>query len=262
MKHVYVSPHLDDAVLSCGGALHRHATHGESVLVVTIFAGDPEPGADLSPFALLQHEYWGNPPRPMFLRRAEDAAALALLDAESLYLDYLDAVYRTGPEGQWLYTAENRLWAEIDPADPVGQDDARELAEQLGDLIPSGDRLVIYAPLAVGRHIDHQIVHHASRRLLALGYDLAFYEDYPYAERQDALQAALVATEAEHWSMEILALDTQDLAAKVAALEYYRSQLPSLFGSTSALPTRVWSFAATRSPQTNLAERIWWPRKT
>ena len=40
LKHVYLSPHLDDAVLSCGGAIHRAGAAGEAVLVITVFAAE------------------------------------------------------------------------------------------------------------------------------------------------------------------------------------------------------------------------------
>ena len=55
LTHVYLSPHLDDAVLSCGGMIHRQAQAGERVVVVTVCAGDPPPGP-LSDFARSLHE--------------------------------------------------------------------------------------------------------------------------------------------------------------------------------------------------------------
>ncbi|WP_366972639.1 PIG-L family deacetylase, partial [Thermoflexus sp.] len=36
-----LSPHPDDAVLSCGGTLYRTARAGIPVRVITVFAGDP-----------------------------------------------------------------------------------------------------------------------------------------------------------------------------------------------------------------------------
>jgi LmbE family N-acetylglucosaminyl deacetylase len=262
VKHVYLSPHLDDAVLSCGGAIHRTTAAGEEVLVVTVFA--EEAGADmvLSPFALAQHGYWGNPPKPMTLRRAEDAAALALLGAEGLYLGYLDAVYRTDASGQSIYTDLETLMGEVHPADPTIEDGAEGLAGRLAGIVSARDQAVLYAPLGVGHHVDHQIVHAAARRLLARGYRLAFYADYPYAEQPGAVEAALAFARAEGWRTEIITLDPADVTAKVCALSYYRSQLPTLFGGVEAMPNRVWAFAAVHPPQpgTRLAERLWWPR--
>jgi len=261
VKHVYLSPHLDDAVLSCGGAIHHRAAAGEVVQVITVFAGDFS-GEDISPFAALQHSYWGDPPWPMPLRRAEDAAALALLAAQVQHLDYLDAVYRAGPEGAWLYTQEQALWQGVHSADPMVCGGMEDLVERLVGLIPSRDQAVVYAPLGVGRHVDHEITHHAARQLLEMGYQAALYEDYPYVQRSGALESALVAARADGWRSETIPLDAADLTAKVSALSYYRSQLSVLFGGAEAMPAQVWSFATTRSPQLCLAERIWWPAET
>jgi LmbE family N-acetylglucosaminyl deacetylase len=261
MRHLYLSPHLDDAVLSCGGTIHGHRAGGEPVLVVTVFAGETTAGLELSPFALEQHEHWGDPPRPMALRRAEDAAALTLLDAEVRHLDYLDAVYRAGADGQWLYANEEALWGKVHPADPMAGEGVEALVERLTGFISTVAPVVVYAPLGVGRHVDHQIVHAAARRLLVGGCRVAFYEDYPYAEKPGAVEAALDAAGAQGWRAEAVLLDARDLIAKIAALAYYRSQICVLFEGFEAMPNRLWSFAAGRSPDNGLAEWIWWPGK-
>ncbi|MFC2015314.1 PIG-L deacetylase family protein [Chloroflexota bacterium] len=258
MRRVYLSPHLDDAVLSCGGAIHRHAIDGEPVLVVSFLAAEPPQRADLSSFALLQHEYWGNPPRPMALRRSEDLAALSLLGAEGLHLEYRDAVYRAGVDGQWLYTDLATLLGDVHPLDPLGASGARELLAWLADLFPQADQQVLYAPLGAGRHVDHQIVHTAAWELHRRGYQIAFYEDYPYAERPGAVEAARALKETAGWRSSCISLDAANVAAKVSALGYYRSQMGILFGGAVAMPNRVWSFAATRSTGDCLAERLWW----
>ncbi len=50
VQHIYLSPHYDDAALSCGGAIVRHDLASEAALVATIFGGKPD-YARLSPFA-------------------------------------------------------------------------------------------------------------------------------------------------------------------------------------------------------------------
>ena len=41
VDHLYLSPHFDDAALSCGGQIATWTAAGQSVLVVTITGGDP-----------------------------------------------------------------------------------------------------------------------------------------------------------------------------------------------------------------------------
>ena len=255
MKHVYLSPHLDDAVLSCGGAMHRQRRAGEDVLALTVFAGEPIQGEAISPFALEQHAIWGSPPRPARLRRAEDAAALALLDARAEHLDLLDAVYRSTGAGLWPYTGRETLFGPPHAQDPVS---ALDLARDLAARLPPEPSLTLYAPLAAGRHVDHQVVHLAAEHLLAMGHHLGFYEDDPYAESPGALEKALEQSSLRGWQRRVVALEAVDVAAKVAALAYYRSQLFVLFGCIEAMPSRVWAFAAGRCPEAPLAECTWW----
>jgi LmbE family N-acetylglucosaminyl deacetylase len=275
VKHIYLSPHLDDAVLSCGGAIHQQVSAGEPVLVVTLFTEDARPGASLSGFALDLHRQWGNVSRPMALRRAEDLATLSLLGAEGLHLDYLDAVYRAGTDGEWLYLDSRALFARVSPADPA---QPAAIADRLSRLLHFDDGAVFYSPLAVGQHVDHQITHDVAKTLQERGLlpqdcRLAFYEDYPYAEQPGAIEAALEAVSIPHperrgespgavgghLRLEAIPLTPADVAAKVSALGHYVSQMAMLFDGVSAMPNRVWLFAATRSPDACLAERIWWP---
>jgi LmbE family N-acetylglucosaminyl deacetylase len=259
-KHIYLSPHLDDAVLSCGGAIHRHVAGGDAVLVITFLTGEAAAhgvAGPLPPFALLQHHYWGDPPQPMALRRAEDVAALTLLKADWYHIGYLDAVYRADSSGRWLYTDLEVLLGPVQPGDPMVSAQADLITQVLGFTRHAADA-VVYAPLAVGRHVDHQIVHAAARQLVSRGCRVAFYEDYPYADRPGATETALDAAGATDWRLEILPLGAADVAAQVGAVDYYRSQLGTLFRGTEAMASQVWSFAATRSQEVGLAERIWW----
>jgi len=180
--HVYLSPHLDDAVLSCGGRIWQQVQAGERALVVTIFAGVPSPDAPLSPFAQALHALWGLADA-IAARREEDTAALALLQAEAVYWPYLDCIYRRAPDGSFFCDGEETLFGEVHPAEGAL---IAELAGRFRALtLEQGGTL--YAPLAVGHHVDHQVV----RRAVAGIEDVVYYEDYPYAEEPGALEAAL-----------------------------------------------------------------------
>ncbi len=56
--HVYLSPHLDDAALSCGGAIARHVAAGQRVLVVTICSAVPKARGSINPLADEFHGDW------------------------------------------------------------------------------------------------------------------------------------------------------------------------------------------------------------
>jgi LmbE family N-acetylglucosaminyl deacetylase len=89
---VIVSPHLDDAVLGCGNFMAAHP----GAIVVTVFAGNP-------------YAYPTNPMRKwdvqsgfqpgddvMEVRRHEDDAALDLLDAKPVHLEFVEHTYNAG----------------------------------------------------------------------------------------------------------------------------------------------------------------------
>jgi LmbE family N-acetylglucosaminyl deacetylase len=245
---------LDDVVLSCGALIHRQARAGQPPLVITLFSGQPPAGVELSDFAQLQHERWGTLEDVMGVRWSEDRAALAVLGADYLRLNYPDCIYRgreRSDEPVWYYPSEEALFGSVHPSEdglPA------ELAAVLSEFIPPGEGVRLYAPLTVGNHVDHQLTFAAAHILRAQGWGLRFYEDYPYVEREDALSAALAARGAEHWQPMLMTLDEDDVAAKIEAIACYESQLGVLFGGTEVFPDRVRDFVTSSG-----GERFWHP---
>ncbi len=258
-RPLYLSPHLDDAVLSCGGLLHRQ--RDVRPRVITVFAGVPD-YRSLSSFAADQHRRWGGPADPAAGRRAEDAAALALLGAEHEHWDYLDCIYRRDPAGgEFLYASEQALWGRVARADG-GM--VREMVERLkaeGERGRVGEgETQIYAPLGVGRHVDHQVVRRVALRLLRRGWLVRFYEDYPYAAGPRKLARALRAW-ATPLEATIVPLSEDDLAARIAAIRCYASQVPNLFGSVRAMAEQVRAYALAVGGGQGYAERYWSSRQ-
>jgi LmbE family N-acetylglucosaminyl deacetylase len=244
--HVYLSPHLDDAVLSCGGRIWQQAQEGERVLVATVFGGTPAPDTPLSPFAQGLHARWGHLADAAGRRQEEDQAALALLGAKPLHWTYADCIYRRTPEGHFPYASEELLWGPVHPAE---EGLIAELASRIAalPLEPGG---ALFAPLRVRRHVDHQIVRRAAE---GSGCRLAYYEDYPYAENPSWLQEALVTLDAK---AELALLSEEALAAKVAAIACYRSQISTFWAGLDAMAASVRAYAE-RVGEGQPAERYW-----
>src|SRR5512145_2891689 len=106
MRWIYLSPHLDDAVLSAGGLIYDQTHSGIPVEIWTFMCGDPQLGDDISPFAQVQHFMWGFPSAEAAIRgrREEDRNAAAILGAKAVHFDFLDCIYRRGEDGEWLYS--------------------------------------------------------------------------------------------------------------------------------------------------------------
>ncbi|MBK8430550.1 MAG: PIG-L family deacetylase [Chloroflexi bacterium] len=115
---LYLSPHLDDAVLSCGGQIAQQTAAGLPVLIVTLMAGDP-PARPLSAFAQKLHDRWQlDAATAVAARRAEDTAACDLLRADLQHWDIPDCIYRADPAtGTALYNDGGAIFGSVHPAD-------------------------------------------------------------------------------------------------------------------------------------------------
>lgn len=245
--HVYLSSHLDDAVLSCGGRIWQQSQAGASVVVVTVFAGIPDPDS-LSAYARELHERWGSAGDAVEARKDEDREALALLGADCVHWPYLDCVYRTTPEGEWAYASEESLWRRMHPSE------ADLIAELIGRMsgIPLAPGGSVCTPLAAGRHVDHRIVRRAAE---GCGQDLTYYEDFPYASDAERVKAALAEG---RWEAELVSLSGEGLEAKAAAIASYRSQLSTFWRDRQDMVEAVRT-SARRVGGGEPAERYWRP---
>ncbi|GAB4405625.1 MAG: PIG-L family deacetylase [Anaerolineales bacterium] len=224
MDVLYLSPHLDDAALSCGGLIHQQARAGLSVGVLTVFAGSAQTDVR-SPFARALETRWGAQGDAIAMRRQEDREALAVLGAEPIHWAYEDAIYRLHTRtGEPVYPNRDAIFGGVSRHDPVK---ARALASEIRRFWRDAGRPKVYAMLAAGYHVDHQVVQAAVLRLVARdGLDVAWYEDYPYAEDQDAVRQAVAQSPLGALQPQIVRLAEEDLAAKCDAIARYRSQIP------------------------------------
>ena len=167
-RHIYFSPHLDDAVLSCAGGIARHTGAGRAVLVVTVFAGTGH-GATRPPPAFA-------PFQDLPARRREDRRALDVVAADHRWLEFPDAIQR-----------HRRYASLVGITSPVGRREPElraEVADEVARIVRRWPAARFYFPLAIGNHVDHQIVSAAGLALLGSHIrprrDIAFYEDTPY----------------------------------------------------------------------------------
>jgi len=156
---IFISPHLDDAVFSCGAEIQKIAQKGK-VLVINIFTLFLE--EDKRSKVFLGEE-----------RYIEEKNAANYLNFESINLDFLDAFYRNDKYKKLanIFKQSSSSEAKL----------IHEVSEKLTSLLSQIDFDVIYLPLGVGWHIDHLVCHEL--RLNKLFADkIIFYEDMPYAQ--------------------------------------------------------------------------------
>lgn len=254
-RHIFLSPHFDDVAYSCGGTLGVQVSVGLRPLVITVFGGSPEPGITLSSFAMDVHRRMGfsqDVQTAIQTRRREDAAAMELLGVDYLWFDYPDAIYRGTPA---YYTSDNQLMGgEVQPGDRKIDEELAEILVSLRKRLPD---TVWYAPLAVGRHVDHQLVCSAADRLTQLGARVNLYEDFPYVARHsDALANRLeeFGNTLEPGLVEM----SEMLHQRLDASAKYASQTASNFGDEANMVKSMTNYTHSIRPvETVYLERYW-----
>lgn len=244
--HVFLSPHLDDAALSCGGTIAHYVDSGQPVLVVNVCTGEPSANQPLSSFAQHLHAWWKlDAGQAVSARLHEDRAALDHLGADSLELRFLDAIYRCPA----VYTSDEALFGAIAPADPLEP----ALSRVLGELARRWPEATFYAPLGVGRHVDHQITHNA-----AAGMRVVYYEDFPYVTDARALERRWQDLGGrQRFAARTRCIDAT-LERKVVAIGLYASQIALLFGDRAGMDRAVRAYAAQVCPEDGTyGERVW-----
>lgn len=156
-----VSPHLDDAVLSCALLLTAHP--GSSV--TTVFAGGPPVVDPLPPWDRASHRF-KNGDDVMGTRRREDSNATELLHATSEHLEYWDSQYRSATYGY---------------SGPGPDTLAGHIADDLSRLARQRPASAWLFPLGLG-HGDHRLAAEAGLLFFTRQSDAIYvYEELPYA---------------------------------------------------------------------------------
>lgn len=217
MPTVILSPHLDDAVLSCW---HVLSGPGE-VEVINVFAGIPRGlGA---PAWWDRHTGATDSGERVGERIEEDRRALALVGRTAVNLSFLDEQYRSEEQPLAPITAEIEFL-----------------------LVPGA---CVYAPAAFANHADHALVRSAALELRTRGFDVSLYADLPHATRQGlpnwvregrgptskdlaaaAWDRSLAGTgiPPEDMTPSVHKLDAETRARKLEAVRMYGTQLQGL----------------------------------
>jgi LmbE family N-acetylglucosaminyl deacetylase len=220
----YLSPHADDVAFSCAGSVALDVAAGRAVTLITAFLSGA--AADV--------------------RRSEDEAAAKLLGCEYKCLDLPDAPQRPEVRGS------------LDVFMSFGPQHLGITNEVVSRLLwhikaPAEVR----APLGVGGHVDHRIVHEAARALayhLGRGIKLSFYEDLPYALAPYALGRRLSAlTKADARIMRLLGAERAELSEEIAASRSFFLTWPMMKKSLPGLRQLGGHLMARRSVQADLS---------
>lgn len=222
---VVCSPHFDDAAL---GTAHLLSAHPDST-VVTVFGGRPASYPDPpTEWDALGGFRAGDD--VVALRRLEDRAAMEVLGAAPIWLDFVDHQYLAPDER----------------AEP------HEIAVALDAVLEEAQPTAVFLPMGLANP-DHVATHDAGVLLAARRDDLTWfcYEDSGYKHIPGMLAWRIAKLfRSDLWPTPMVVPVLLDNDRKRAAIECYRSQLPPLnrdhaLGARigGSVPEQFWSLA-------------------
>ena len=240
-EYIYLSPHLDDVVLSCGAIINDQIRRHEIVKIWTIFAGD-SPQQEFSQFAQEIHKRWNTGPQAAESRRTEDTLACERLQAISQHFHYPDCIYRTLPESSHpLIEKEADLFQSL----PISEQPLIDkIVHHLRLALPAEYNLVI--PLGIGNHIDHQIVRKVGETLNRSRF---YYADFPYSIKDSSQIIEMIPPNSSTYHFP---LNNQSLAIWQYAVEAYASQISTFWSSLSEMYQAIETYA-----QSPLGNCLW-----
>lgn len=216
---IFLSPHLDDVILSCGGLIAEQLKAGKEIEIWTICAGAPS-DENLTPFAQSLHSRWQTGPNAILIRRKEDKAACETLGVKARHMDIPDCIYRRLPGGEPVINEEKDLTRPLNPGEkPL----VARLAQSLNSVLPAN--VPIVCPLTIGGNVDHRLTRAAAE---ALRRPLWFYADYPYVAGDMAQLSSYVENT---WRAFLQWITPEGLAAWQEAIKAYSSQLSTFWGN-------------------------------
>lgn len=235
---IFFSPHLDDAILSCGSLLLQLKKFRKDVTVITVFtkaaASPPYPPQAWEFLAACGYSDADS----LFVdRKLEDAKAMKYLGAKKVHWDYNDATWRKTIKNQFVYKN-----SPVQFSGKLAREDLpllHELVEKMKKFVKLQNSNTIYlGPLGVGGHADHVLVREAMKRLTI---SKLFWEDYPYnnvwinkIKFLEILKYKLLFE--EEW-----------LKEKAQMIKMYKTQVPTLFPDNTIPKRKEKYYTANRS---------------
>lgn len=165
--HIFLSPHLDDAAISCGGLISKLSTQGSTVCVVGVYDAASEADIRISPNKTLESA--------KKMRQEEDRRALHPLGVETVHLGMTSRSNREPP-------LKNDLRVFTAPKEGAkAYRNVTSLRKKLNELLEGKENVNLYCPLGAGNHFDHVEVFYAvygmRNELARRKINILFYED-------------------------------------------------------------------------------------
>ena len=221
MKVVFLGPHFDDCILSCGELIDKYIQEGADVKAVTFFTGYPS-SLEFSDAAKQFHSNCFLDERSMDYRAEEDKAAMNFLSCEYKHIGLYECLYRKDHQNHWLYPDLKNIYHMED----FDNGEIDTIVDLILTEIKCAD--VVYAPMGLGKHADHILLSKAAEKAAKKAdVKFYFYEEIPYvcyyyknrkkSNWGNGMKPTIIEVSENNWKR------------KLEAIKIYRSQLHILW---------------------------------
>ncbi|HWY79085.1 MAG TPA: PIG-L family deacetylase [Candidatus Sulfotelmatobacter sp.] len=223
---IFISPHSDDAILSCGGLI-ENLIGKTSITIINVFTSAHKGPYTLSAKVFMKSSHGSNDARAFYQERvAEDRKVWSQLSLTPQNLGLEDALFRKKQKTSFL----GKLLPEIDHIYPTyrwhilksisSSDPAIILLKK--KLSPyRRQKNLIFAPYGIGNHADHRLVRKICEELFD---NLILYSDFPYNIRLNTYGEPLRKGD--------IFRIKPSIDKKIKLIAGYKTQFQALFGGT------------------------------
>lgn len=229
MRYTFVSPHMDDVVLSAGNCILDLIKKKKKVLVTTVFTEFGKEPISLKSRRYLYDSGFFNLKQFIKARKKEDRQAMETLGAEYVHLGFIDGGFRKKENVNWFFELLSYLGigkkflypAKLFSGKIFPEDELliKMVYLELKKRVGAND--VLLGPLAIGNHVDHLIV---KEMLSFFPNKKYFWIDQPYVDERGGYKQ-LRATQRKFKK----AFSAESKPLKKEIVSCYRSQIECLF---------------------------------
>lgn len=226
-NHIFISPHPDDAILSCGSFICELKAKCKAVHIITVYSSAGSKGTELTSIiskyvsedcnCSRDEVTYGLCQQLSKVRKKEDINACSkYLKCELKDLDFPDAMYRKDQNG-FFYKKEGDLYSTICERDKF------DILLSMFFQEEKMNKSIFYFPMGIGGHVDHRILKEIGLKMLNMNYNIAFYGELPY-------WVSLGYSNLDYrWNEE--RKECVFYQKKIKAIKEYSSQLKGLFNN-------------------------------
>lgn len=219
---VFVSPHFDDAFLSCG-SLIADISGKTNITIINVFTKAHDDGLTLSAKKALSDAKYSNGIALYQARKKEDAEVYAHYKVTIVNLGLYEALFRRKKEVHWLGklipefahiypTYRWHMHGQVHPHDPARTVIYPAIRPYLIN------KPFLFIPYGIGNHVDHTL----TRLVCEKEYErTVYYADVPYTMRNNFYGKAIKGKKVYRYNTR--------MDVKTKMLQLYKTQFEGLF---------------------------------